>query len=167
MQVKNRKKEYKPIVKIGDKQCIVRWDYNPITKINNKGIEVETPLATWQEEIFNYIPSLEEIKNLILNFYNKEVDNKILDGFIWKNMKVWLSNENQFNYKALYDIAIQTDGKSLPFIVKFGTTSNPIYYEFKTIEDLTDFYFSSLSHIQNTLKEGWRKKDNINWKLYE
>lgn len=167
MEVKNRKTEFKPIVKIGNEKCIIMWDYKPIMKKNNKGIEVETPLAVWQEEAFNYLPLLDEIKEVILGYYNKQVDQEILSGFVWKNMNIWLSNENQFNYKAMYDIAVQTGGKSLPIVMKFGTTAEPVYYEFRTMEDLTDFYFSSLNHIQNTLKKGWEIKDNINWKLYQ
>ena len=73
-KVKNRKESFKPIVKIGDGSCIVMWDYNPIMKKNNKGVEVETPLATWQEETFKTFPSLDEIKNMCdeLFDYNKE-----------------------------------------------------------------------------------------------
>ena len=165
MEIKNRKSEFKPITKIGNK-CIIRWDFKPITKINNKGIEVETPLAVWQEETFNFIPNLDQIKEVILSYYNKQIDDKIIGGFVWKNMNIWLSSENQFNYKAMYDIAVQTNGKSLPIVLKFGSLTEPIYYTFNDLEDLTDFYFSSLNHIQNCLKEGWEIKDNIDWKKY-
>jgi hypothetical protein len=40
-------------------------------------------------------------------------------------MPVWLSTENQFNYKAAFDLATQTGGKSLPVTFKFGSTNNP------------------------------------------
>ena len=100
MEIKNRKSEFKPITKIGNK-CIIRWDFKPITKINNKGIEVETPLAVWQEETFNFIPNLDQIKEVILSYYNKQIDDKIIGGFVWKNMNIWLSSENQFNYNVV------------------------------------------------------------------
>lgn len=165
-KVKNRKNIFKPIVKIGDNSCIVRWDYKPLTKLNKNGVEVETPLATWQEESFNHIPSLDEIKSVILGYYNTLVEEKIICGFSWNNMKVWLSTENQFNYKAAYDLAIQTNGDNLPIVMKFGDIENPIYYTFNTINELKDFYISSMKHIQDSLKEGWKIKDSIDWEKY-
>ena len=50
-------------------------------------------------------------------------------------MTVWLTMEDQFNYKAAYDIAVQSNGKLLPTF-KFGTTENPIYHKFEDLEDL-------------------------------
>ena len=41
---------------------------------------------------------------------NDERDEKIVSGFVWRDMQVWLSSENQFNYKAAYDLAVQTKG---------------------------------------------------------
>lgn len=167
MIVKNRKREYQPLKKINDNNVIVMWDFKPILSKNSKGEEVETPLATWQEVRFTHIPSLDEIKDVIIGFYNDETNNRILSGLVWKDMKIWLSNENQFNYKTVYDIAIQTEGKNLPVIFKFGDSDNPQYYTFKTIEDLSDFYFKSVEHIQSSLELGWKKKDNINWDNYK
>ena len=46
----------------------------------------------------------------VYDWYNKQTDEKILSGFVWKGMKVWLSAENQFNYKAAFDLAMQTAG---------------------------------------------------------
>ena len=39
---------------------------------------------------------------------------------IWNNKRIWLSSENQFNYKVAYDLALQTNGANLPIIFKFG-----------------------------------------------
>jgi hypothetical protein len=82
-------------------------------------------------------------------------------------MSVWLSNENQFNYKAAYDLTLQSNGQTLPVLFKFGTTDNPIYYTFNTIEELSNFYISAMKYISDTLAEGWRMKDSIDWSLYE
>jgi hypothetical protein len=103
---------------------------------------------------------------MIYNYYNALVEEDIICGFEWNGMKAWLTNENQFNYKALYDLTIQTNGSNLPLTVKFGTTDNSIYYEFKSVDELKDFYLSMIEHIQNSLKKGWEKKDSINWKNY-
>jgi hypothetical protein len=82
-------------------------------------------------------------------------------------MQVWLSSENQFNYKAAYDLAIQTNGANLPIKFKFGSTEDPIYYTFESIGDLQDFYISAMNFINTTLNEGWNKKDSINWEDYK
>lgn len=121
--------------------------------------------TTFLSETFEHKPSLAEIKDVILTWYNAEIDKQILTGFVWKNMPVWLSMENQFNYKAAYDIAVQSNGKLLPTF-KFGTTENPVYFKFETLEDLQDFYLEAMTYVNETLSKGWQAKDNINWDEY-
>ena len=79
-------------------------------------------------------------------------------------MNIWLSIENQINYKKIYDLAKET--KILPIKFKFTKNDESIYYEFTTIEELNDFYLSSIFFIKNTLEEGWELKDNIDWSVY-
>lgn len=167
MEVKNKKIYFKPYNKINDNMVVIMWDYKPITKINAKGVEIETPLATWQQHTFKHIPSIREIKDIIISYYNNITDKKILSDFIWKGMKIWLSSENQFNYKSMYDIAVQTEGKNLPIKVKFGDDENVIYYEFSEMEDFSDFYYKMIMFIQNTVQNGWKKKEEINWNIYK
>ena len=116
-------------------------------------------------ETFEHKPSLSEVKEVILAWYNAAIDNQILSGFVWKDMPVWLSMENQFNYKAAYDIAVQSNGKVLPTF-KFGTTENPVYHEFTDMEDLQDFYLEEMTYVNETLAKGWAEKDAINWEEY-
>ena len=146
-----------PIIERVSKDYFVRWDFQ--TDENGD--------VTFQEVKFPYKPTLEIIKDIILDVENLKVDAKILEGFEWNGMKVWLSSENQFNYKAAYDLAAQTNGGSLPVTFKFGDTENPVYHEFKTLDDIADFYVKAMSHVNNTLKEGWESKDSIDWSLYE
>lgn len=89
-----------------------------------------------------------------------------MSGFAWKGVPVWLSMENQLNYKAAYDLAVQTNGQVLPTF-KFGTTESPVYYKFESLEDLKDFYISAMSYITDTLATGWQEKDKIDWTVYE
>lgn len=133
---------------------IVRYNNNEKTK-------------SIEELKFPYKPTLDIIKEVILGIENTKIDNEILSGYVWNDMSVWLSSENQFNYKAAYDLAIQTNGANLPVTFKFGTTEEPKYHEFSTIEDLTDFYTGAMNHVNTTLKEGWEKKDSIDWTEYE
>ena len=134
----------------------IRWNF----------IDKEDCITYWEEE-FNHQPSWHEIRDTIFNWINNTVECKICEGFTWKGMPIWLSSENQFNYKAAYDLALQTSGESLPVLFKFGTDDQPQYYEFQTMEDFTDFYKKAIRHIQDTLTWGWQEKERINPKDYQ
>lgn len=121
--------------------------------------------ANYMEAEFCHKPSEEEIRQIIVGWFNSQVDAAILSSFEWNGMKVWLSSENQFNYKAAYDLAVQTAGQTLPVTFKFGN-EEPCYYTFETVEVLTDFYTKAMLHIQHTLSDGWKKKDAFDIEQY-
>lgn len=129
------------------------------------GKSLEDESFSFISEIFDHKPSLQEIKDVILNWYNSNISNKILSGFTWRDIPVWLSTENQSNYTAAYTITIQSTNVELPTF-KLGTTENPIYYKFESLEDLKDFYFKMVSYIRNIIAEGWTLKDSIDWNIY-
>ena len=134
----------------------VRWDIQTDDEGN----------ASFMEEEFNHRPSGDEIKALISGWINERTDCAILTGFCFEGNMVWLSSENQFNYKAAYDLAVQTAGASLPVTFKLGSDDNPVYRTFEDVESLTQFYTQALTHVQRTLAEGWTAKDNIDLGLY-
>lgn len=115
---------------------------------------------------FTHKPTLDEIKETIIAQINKNIDEKILCGLTWKDTPIWLSTENQFNYKAAYDLAVQTAGASLPVTFKFGTDDEPVYHTFENLDELQEFYTSVITHVQQTLADGWKEKDNINWSVF-
>ena len=117
-------------------------------------------------ERFEYKPTLEEIKEIIIAQVNRNVEEKILCGLMWRDMPIWLSTENQFNYKAAYDLAVQTGGQSLPVKFKFGTDEAPVYYTFTTLEELQEFFMTSLAFVQQVLDEGWQEKDNLDLSVF-
>lgn len=133
----------------------IRWDIQ----------EQENGSATYMEAEFKHKPNEDEIKQIVLGWFNEQTDIVILSGFEWNGMPVWLSSENQFNYKAAYDLAVQTDGATLPVTFKFGN-EEPCYHTFDTVEELTDFYTKAMLHIQHTLADGWKKKDAFNVEQY-
>ena len=139
----------------------VRWDFQPFS------IDGNLNLVDFVEIEILHKPTISEIKDIILSWHNKNTEDSILSGFTWKDMPVWLSSENQFNYKAAYDLAFQTNGASLPTVFKFGDTENPIYYKFDTLEELQDFYIKAMRYINEQLAIGWAKKDAIDWSKYE
>lgn len=134
----------------------VRWDVQ----------ESEDGTTTYMEEEFNHKPTDEEIRSTVISWYNGQTDEAILSGFSYEDTPVWLSSENQFNYKSAYDLAVQTSGSTLPVTFKFGTDTEPVYHTFDTLEELTDFYTAAMKHIQSTLADGWQKKDAFDLDLY-
>lgn len=155
------KSNYIPIRKVGSK-TIVSFGYEPVLKDGQ-----ETKFASWHRHMFTQSVTFRELKSFILEELNKETNKRILKGFVWKDIPVWLSTENQFNYKAAYDYAVQSGGANLPTVFKFGTTDNPIYYKFETVEELRDFYLKAMTYINEQLAIGWYKKDSIDWSIYE
>ena len=136
---------------------MVRWDAH----LNDDGT------STYMEEEFDHQPELDEIKRLIIGWYNSQIDNQILSGMVYDGVPVWLSKENQFNYKAAYDFAMQTGGKNLPITFKFGTDEAPVYRTCATVEEITDFMTASIQFLQKTLSEGWSKKEAVDWSVYK
>ena len=127
---------------------------------------------TWYEIYFykkQGKPNFEKAKDAILNDINSRTDAKILNGMVWENQNVYLSSENQFNFKAAYDLAVQTQGQSLPVTFKIGEDNeeNPIYHEFDDMNEFTNFYISTISFVTNCLTEGWQKKDSIDFDSYK
>ena len=122
--------------------------------------------ADYLEAEFDYRPTRDEIRATITAHYNDQVEQQILSGFEYEGNAVWLSAENQFNYKAAHDLAFQTQGATLPVTFKFGTDDAPVYRTFDTLSDLSDFHRRALQHIQDALRAGWKKKDEIDMSLY-
>nr|DAF21084.1 MAG TPA: protein of unknown function (DUF4376) [Caudoviricetes sp.] len=134
----------------------IRWDVQ----------KKEDGSASYMEEEFNHKPTDEEIRLTVMAWYNRETDKTILSGFTYEGVPVWLSSENQFNYKSAFDLATMTGGETLPVTFKFGTDTEPVYREFTILEDLTDFYTKAIQHIQDTLADGWKKKNAFDLSMY-
>ena len=166
IRVTNINEKFTPLAMKGG-SITIAFDYEPFYNIDEDGNKVETNLGTWSVHSFTRRPSFGQLKNFILSEINKRTDEKIISGFEWNGMNIWLSSENQFNYKAAYDLAVQTNGANLPTVFKFGDTENPVYYKFDTLEELQDFYIKAMTYINEQLAIGWAKKDAIDWSVYE
>ena len=103
----------------------------------------------------------------MIKYHIDQTDQKILSGLTYQNQMVWLSAENQANYKAAYDLAVQTQGENLPYKVKLGSEDEPSYREFSSLQDFKAFYLSIQRHIDTAIQEGWAKKDAIDWSQYQ
>ena len=115
------------------------------------------------------IVTLADVKNAIIDGIDAQTDERILSGFAWNDKPVWLSSENQFNFKAAYDVAVQSEGASLPVKFKLGEDADghPVYHTFTALSAFTDFYTRAIAYINQCLNEGWAEKDGIDWAPYE
>lgn len=71
-------------------------------------------------QAFDHKPVKEELTKLITDEINARTNRKIIEGLTWNDMPVWLSTENQLNFKSVYDMAVQAAGASLPVEFKLG-----------------------------------------------
>ena len=126
-------------VKIGDK--VTYTNNEKFLKENGYEEYIATP----------YIPTLEEEIERSIQSINKETDEKILNDFVWNDNEFYLTMENQFNFKNLYDLK---DLKEYPIIIKTKTGFTSLENKF----EVTEFYLSGVQFIENCLKEGWQKK---------
>lgn len=123
--------------------------------------------------------SLADIKAAIIADINARTDERILNGFEWtvlhgddagKTVKVWLSTENQNNFKAKHDAAKDyPELVTFPMKYKIGEDENevPVYENFADIQELAQFYLGGLAYIEQQYNAGWAEKDAIDWAPYE
>lgn len=98
-----------------------------------------------------YKPTIEEEIERSIQLINEETDKKILNDFVWNGNEFYLTMENQFNFKNLYDLR---DLKEYPITIKTKTG-----FDFLENKDqLSAFYISGVQFVENCLKEGWQKK---------
>lgn len=109
---------------------------------------------------FDHRPTDAEIREFITEHYDAECDAECEWGMRYKGLIVYLSFENKFNFKAVFDLAARSPAKSFPLTFKFWKDENtPVYWEFRTIDELTEFYVSAMQHLMATYKKWWAKKD--------
>lgn len=138
--IKNGKIYNAPIEIVNGDERIITTDENIILQ---NGFEIFTPIEfkkTIDDLIFQ---SNEKI--------NEVTDQKILNDFVWNDNEFYLTIENQFNFKNLYDLR---DLKEYPITIKTKTgfaLLNDVY-------ELSGFYLSGVQFVENCLKEGWQKK---------
>lgn len=158
----------------GPKECFVpiREDASQVI-VSYEKVADGKKNAYWHEVYFwkkrTSKPTIEQIKKAVYDDINRQTDEKILTGFVWNDMPVYLSDENQRNFSEAQRIAMFMPDSILPVTFKLGEDAdgNPVYHEFTTAEELTGFYLQAVAFINQTLAEGWQRKDGIDWAPYE
>lgn len=156
------------------------------------GLEaIDEEKATWIEV---YLPkkqnpqlTIDMVKEAIIADIDAQTDGKILCGYEWtilhgdpekpkkqrligETVKVWLSRENQDNFKEAHRLACIDATKVIPIKFKINEDENrkAIYENFESFEELNDFYLGAFAYIkQNCLDSGWHTKDGIDFGPYE
>ena len=168
----------------GPKECFVpiREDASQVI-VSYEKVDDGDANAFWYEVYFNKNrnskPTLIQIKDAVFKDIDARTDAKILCGYPWtvlhgddagKNVKVWLSKENQTNYKAKYDLHFQKpEALTWPTTYKIAEDENKvgIFEEFANFEELEQFYLGGIAHIESTVQAGWAEKKAIDWTPYE
>lgn len=162
MKVQGKIADY-TIVKEEKNRFLVNYDCESINDTD----------AIWYQLIFYKkqfgMPSFDTVKNTILEDINSQTDEKILSGFVWNNINVWLSAENQRNFSEAQKMAEKYGSAVLPLRFKLGENENEeaVYHTFETVEELDDFYTKAFRYVNQCLNEGWERKDAIDWTPYE
>ena len=135
--------------------------------------------VTFIETEFAHKPTMAEVKEFCLGVIDAETDAKILNGYEWEvlhgedagsTVKVWLSAENQENFKAKHDLALaypQLTTWPVTYKISEHADKSPVYEHFANIEELARFYLGGVAYIEQTLQEGWQKKGTFDFTPYE
>lgn len=149
--------------------CLVKVGRNTYELIYGFGKDHKDDEVGWNwRQRFNHLPTLDEVKETINNLINDNTQTKIRTSFSWNGKPVWLSTENQINFKTAYDLAVMKEGATLPIKFKLGEdeTGAPIYHTFTKLESFYDFIEKLAKHINECLAEGWNEKDSVDYSKF-
>lgn len=118
------------------------------------------------ETVLSYKPDIEQIKNIIIDFIEKEVDKKVEFGFVYKGIPVHLNKENEDNFfKAfVFGFLENMSGKSFgifPIPFKLGTPEKPEIKIFKDFSEVQEFCLSAFEYKKSCIAEGFKLKQEI------
>ena len=107
-----------------------------------------------------YKPTMEEEIEDSIKMINRETDERILNDFVWNGNEFYLSLENQFNFKNLYDLR---ERKEYPVTIKTKTGFTTL----NDVHDVEEFYLSGVKFVEECLKECWERKAREEAKIRE
>lgn len=150
--------DFKPVFE-DRSRVVVSYEFKKHTLDGNE-------YATWYEVVFykkQGAPTLDSVKRAIIDDINARTDEKILKGFVWNGINVWLSEENQRNFSEAQRLNL------VPVKFKLSELSDgtPVYHTFESAEDLNNFYTQAATYIQQCLQDGWNEKDNLDFTPFE
>lgn len=108
-----------------------------------------------------YTPAKRTLESLIMQSntkINRQTDRKILTDFVYNGYKFYLTMENQFNFKNLYDLRFV---REYPVMVKTADG----FMQLDNAEHVETFYLAGVKFIETCLEEGWKKKAEAEQKI--
>ena len=117
-------------------------------------------------QTLEYKPTPEEVRQIILDQINANVQEEILQGMRWNGREVWLSAENQRNIAFAYALAKGGD-LTTPPTLKLGTDNDYILYTFDNAEEVIAFAILVQEHIERCIEDGRQEKASVDWSCYE
>ena len=109
---------------------------------------------------YERLPPSEVLTSDVEGLVNAWVEDGILTGFVWEGRRVWLSVENQLNYRWAMDAAVM-GGLTFPYRVRVVEGSGAGYVEMEDEEKLKQFWLGAQAHIRKMLEAGWVLKDGV------
>lgn len=152
--------DYKPVYKVGKNYAVCFNNTSIMSKGHNDRI------CMYNYIVFDSKPSLVEIKEAFEEMFNKSTENMITNNFVYDGNNISLTKENQMNYKAAYDLAMQTNGANLPYKIKASKNGVRNYIIFENTVEFTQFYVAMNKFINKCLEDGWAAKDAIDYSVY-
>jgi len=109
---------------------------------------------------YDHKPTMAEIKADIEALIDSITHDEILTGFEWEGKPVWLSTENQINFRS---------GVTVPVRFKLGDDEdgNHVYHEFTSQNKLNAFCKAVANYVAEKLNDGWNQKDSVDYSVYE
>lgn len=122
--------------------------------------------TTYVETILTYKPDIDQIKNIIIDFIEKEVDKNVEFGFVYKGTPVHLNKENEDNFfKAfVFGFLENMSGQSFgifPIPFKLGTPDKPEIKMFNDFSEVKEFCLSAFAYKKGCIAEGFKLKQEI------
>ena len=128
---------------------------------------IQPPLTWFQDAVLNYTENDTQIiegwevvakgnlRQFVNDYYNSICDNKILTGFIFKGMNMWLTAETQKNLSTdLLFSLVAPDQAVYPKIYNFDSTLLPI----NNLTELLELFNAAKAWIETCLAECWSNK---------
>jgi hypothetical protein len=106
---------------------------------------------------FDHKPTWDEVKAVLIETINAQTKEKILNGFTWNDMKVWLSEDNQRNFMMINNYGVYP----LQMKINEAEDGSPIYHTFADANEFNDFSKLASQYVIETLYQGWTEKDQL------
>lgn len=109
---------------------------------------------------YDRLPTAEVLTADVEDLVNAWVEDGILTGYVWKGQLVWLSVENQLNYRCAVDAA-ELGGLTFPYRVRVVGGDGVGYVELSDAAELRTFWLGVQAHIRKLQEHGWVLKDGV------